>query len=162
MEDTITLTQAELDTRIQEAVDTATKDLISKHNSDMAKMRKENTDLRNASKSQEQLKQEQDQALQDELTELRNFKKGKVIEERLAKESLPSYFKNDARLLNAKEEDFDRVLKEVKKEYEGTLPNGNTHSSVVQTNSGATPPQSDKDKANAEMGAVLTSMFGNN
>ena len=117
--------------------------------------------MRNASKSQDQFKQEQDQALQDELTELRAFKKGKVIEERLAKESLPSYFKNDARLLNAKEEDFDRVLKEVKKEYEGTLPKGNTHSSVVQTNT-QQAQMSDKDKANAEMGAVLTSMFGNN
>ena len=55
MEDTITLTQEELETRIKEAVDNATKDLVSKHNSDMAKMRKENTDLRNASKSQEQI-----------------------------------------------------------------------------------------------------------
>ena len=161
MEDTITLTQAELDTRIQEAVDNATKDLVSKHNSDMAKMRKENTELRNASKSQEQLQQEQDQAIQDELNELRTFKKGKVIEERLAKEGLPSYFKNDARLLNAKDEDFDRVGEEVKKEYEGTLPKGNNNSSVVQTNT-QQAQMSDKDKANAEMGAVLTSMFVNN
>ena len=157
--DTITLTQSELDAKIKEAVDTATESLISKHNGEMAKMRKENTDLRNASKTQEQLKEEQDQAVQNELNELRAFKKGKVIEEKLAKENMPSYFKNDARLLNASDDDFDKTLAKVKKEYEATLQKGNTHSSIVQTNTGGVQI-SDKDKANAEMGRVLQELVG--
>ena len=159
MEDTITLTQAELQAQIDEAVKTATESLVSKHNSDMAKMRKENTDLRNASKTQEQLKQEQDEAVQNELNELRAYKKGKLVEERLAKEGLPSFFKNDSRLLNASAEDFEKAIKEVKKEYEATLPKGSQHSTVVQT-SGLPPQVSDKDRANAEFGKALKELVG--
>lgn len=159
-ENTITLTQAELDSKIQEAVDSATKDLVSKHNGDMAKLRKENTELRNASKSQEQLKQEQDEATINELNELRAYKKGKVIEERLAKEGLPAFLKNDNRLLTANEDDFDKVIKEVKKEFESVLPKGSQHSSVVPTNTSNQPNMSDKDKANAEMGKALKSLIG--
>ena len=159
MEDTITLTQAELQAQIDEAVKTATESLVSKHNSDMAKMRKENTDLRNASKTQEQLKQEQDEAVQNELNELRAYKKGKLVEERLAKEGLPSFFKNDSRLLNASAEDFEKAIKEVKKEYEATLPKGSQHSTVVQP-SGLPPQVSDKDRANAEFGKALKELVG--
>lgn len=159
MEDTITLTQAELQAQIDEAVKTATESLVSKHNSDMAKMRKENTDLRNASKTQEQIKQEQDEAVQNELNELRAYKKGKLVEERLAKEGLPSFFKNDSRLLSASAEDFEKTIKEVKKEYEATLPKGSQHSTVVQT-SGLPPQVSDKDRANAEFGKALKELVG--
>ena len=159
-EETITLTQAELQAQIDEAVKTATDSLVSKHNGEMAKMRKENTDLRNASKTQEQLKEEQDQAIQNELNELRAFKKGKVIEEKLAKVGLPNHFKYDTRLLNANDDDFDKVLGKVQKEYEATLQKGNTHSSVVQTNTQVGVNVSDKDKANAEMGKVLQELIG--
>ena len=154
MEDTITLTQAELDAKINEAVETATKDLTAKHNSDMAKIRKENTELRNASKTQEQLKQEQDDALQTELNELRAYKKGKIIEDRLAKEGLPTFFKNDNRLLTATDENFDKVVKEIRKEYEATMPKGSQSSTVVQTNS--VPPQvNEKDRVNEAFGKAL-------
>ena len=160
MEDnTITLTQAELDAKINEAVETATKDIISKHNNDMAKLRKENTDLKNASKSQDQLKQEQDEAVANELAELRAYKKGKVIEDRLAKEGLPTFLKNDSRLLNASDDDFEKVIKEVKKDYESVLPKGSQHSTVVQTG-GAKATISEKDKANAEFGQALKELVG--
>lgn len=153
-EDTITLTQSELDTRIQEAVDTATKDLISKHNGEMAKMRKENTDLKNASKTQEQLKQEQDEEINQELNDLRAFKRQTIIGEKLAKEGLPSHFKYDTRLINAKEEDFDKVLKDIKKDYEQTQPKGSQHSTIVQTTE-RQAQLSDKDKANQEFANAL-------
>ena len=161
MEDTITLTQEELNAKINEAVETATKDINSKHNDAMAKLRKENTELRNASKSQEQLKVEQDQAIQDELNELRAFKKSKVIEDRLVKEGLPTFFKNDSRLLNASDEDFDKIVKEVKKDFENNIPKGNQHSSVIQTST-ATPSirQSEKDRANEEFGRALKQLVG--
>ena len=49
MEDTtITLTQAEFDAKVEEAVANATKDLEAKHNKDMYALRKENKDLKNA------------------------------------------------------------------------------------------------------------------
>lgn len=161
MEDTITLTQEELNAKINEAVETATKDINSKHNDAMAKLRKENTELRNASKSQEQIKVEQDQAIQNELNELRAFKKSKVIEDKLAKEGLPTYFKNDTRLLNASDEDFDKIVKEVKKDYESSMPKGNQHSSVIQTSTTTpTDRQNEKDKANAEFGKVLQKLVG--
>ena len=163
-------TEQELNDLIEGKVNEERERLTAKHNSDMANARKKyDDDIRKAKEqanltaeelAQQKIK-EQQEADQKELAELRSYKKSAEISSRLAKEGLPSYFKNDARLLNAKEEDFDRVLKEVKKEYEGTLPKGNTHSSVVQTNT-QQAQMSDKDKANAEMGAVLTSMFGNN
>lgn len=161
MEDTITLTQEELNAKINEAVETATRDINSKHNDAMAKLRKENTELRNASKSQEQLKVEQDQAIQDELNELRAFKKSKVIEDRLVKEGLPTFFKNDSRLLNASDEDFDKIVKEVKKDFENNIPKGNQHSSVIQTST-TTPSnrQSEKDRANEEFGRALKQLVG--
>lgn len=161
MEDTITLTQEELNAKINEAVETATKDINSKHNDAMAKLRKENTELRNASKSQEQLKVEQDQAIQDELNELRAFKKSKVIEDRLVKEGLPTFLKNDSRLLNASDEDFDKIVKEVKKDFDNYAPKGNQHSSVIQTST-ATPSnrQSEKDRANEEFGRALKQLVG--
>lgn len=161
MEDTITLTQAELDAKVQEAVESATKDIVAKHNNDMAKLRKENTELRNASKTQEQLKEEQDEAITNELNELRSYKKGKVLEERLAKEGLPTFLKNDIRLLNATDETFEKVLKEVRKEYASELPKGSQQSTVVQVSNGQQPTLTDKDKANMEFGKALKSLIGN-
>lgn len=160
MEDTITLTQAELDAKVQEAVESATKDLVAKHNNDMAKIRKENTELKNASKTQEQLKEEQDEAITNELNELRSYKKGKVLEERLAKEGLPTFLKNDTRLLNATDETFEKVLKEVRKEYESVLPKGSQQSTVVQVSNGQQATMTDKDKANMEFGKALKSLIG--
>jgi predicted transcriptional regulator len=160
MEDTITLTQAELDAKVQEAVESATKDIVAKHNNDMAKLRKENTELKNASKTQEQLKEEQDEAITNELNELRSYKKGKVLEERLAKEGLPTFLKNDTRLLNATDETFDKVLKEVRKEYESVLPKGSQQSTVVQVSNGQQATMTEKDKANMEFGKALKSLIG--
>lgn len=164
-ENTITLTEAELNAKIEEAVNSKTKDLVSKHNGEMASARKRIKELENSNLSQEEIearvRKEQDEATQNELAELRSYKKGKVIEERLSKEGLPSYFRNDSRLLNAKDEDFDKAIKDVKKEYEATLPKGNTHSTVVQTyTNGAGQEQDATSKANEEMGNALKQIIG--
>lgn len=133
-ENTITLTEAELTARVEEAVQTATKELEAKHNKAMYDLRQENKQLKDATKSQEDLKREQDEAVLNELNELRAYKRSSQISERLAKENLPSYFKNDARLLNANDDDLDKAIKDVKKDYEASLPKGNQVSSVVKTN----------------------------
>ena len=158
-ENTITLTEAELQSRIDEAVSSATKDLISRHNGEMANMRKENKALKEANLSKEELAQQQAEAQKEELENLRAFKKSAIISERLAKENLPSYLKNDNRLLNATDETFDKVLKQVKADYESSLPKGNSHSSVVQVAS-TVKETSSKETAYAKMGEALNSLLG--
>lgn len=164
-ENTITLTEAELNAKIEEAVIEKTKDLNSKHNGEMASARKRIKELESANLSQEDLekkvRQEQDETIKSELEELRSYKKGKVLEERLTKENMPNHFKYDTRLLNASEEDFDKVLKEVKKEYEATLPKGNQTSTVIKTVSKEpTKGNSATEIANEMFGEVLGQIIG--
>lgn len=164
-EKTITLTEAEFNAKVEEAVANATKGLEKKHAEDMYALRKENKDLKNASLTLEERQkkelEEKEIAVGKELQELRAFKKSSILSERLAKENLPSYFKNDNRLLNAEEGDVDKVIKDIKKEYEASLPKGNTHSSVIQTGGNSTQAMSDKDKANAEFGKALQELINN-
>ena len=164
MEDTtITLTQAEFEAKVEEAVANATKDLEKKHNQEMYNARKEIKDLKNANLSQEEIekrvREEQDEALKSELAELRSYKKQSVLAEKLAKEGLPTYFKNDSRLINADDGDLDKVIKVVKKEYEDSLPKGNPHSTIINT-SGRQPVVSDKDQVNAEFSKALQELVG--
>lgn len=158
MEDTITLTQAELDAKVEEAVKTATDDLVKKHNKEMYDSRQEIKKLKDATKDQETLKKEQDEEILKELNDLRAYKKTNVIGERLAKEGLPTYLKNDSRLINAEEGELDKVIKVVKKDYEDSIPKGTQHSTVIKT--GGTPPSDDKNKAKEEFGAALKSLIG--
>lgn len=157
-ENTITLTETELQAKIDEAVSSATKDLISRHNGEMANMRKENKALKDANLSKEELAQQQAEAQKEELENLRAFKKSAIISERLAKENLPSHLKNDIRLINATDETFDKALKQVKSDYESSLPKGNPHSSVVQVAS-TVKETSSKETAYAKMGEALNSLL---
>lgn len=163
-EETITLTEAELNAKIEEAVGTATKDLIAKHNSEMAKMRKENKDLKDANLSADDRAkkefEEQQEATLKELSELRAYKRSSLISERLAKEGLPTYFRNDNRLLTAEEGNLDKVIKEIRKEYEATLPKGNQHSSVVNQSGGVKPNTTPQSEAYAQLGSALKDIIG--
>ena len=161
-------TEAELQGLIDEAIEKATTALKQEYDGKFAAQRtKHDSEIKklkeDMGKSAEELAQqklkEQQEADQKELTELRSYKKGKTIEERLGKENLPSYFKNDQRLLNANEEDFDKVVKEVKKEYEATLPRGNQTSTVVNTNTGE-PSKSSTDTANEAFAQTLGQLVG--
>ena len=108
--------------------------------------------------AQERLKEQQDQ-LNSEVEELRKFKKTTLLGQKLEKEGLPSFFKNDARLLSAEDGDLDKVVKDIKKEYEASLPKGNQHSTIINTQNGATP-SGDRDKAKAEFGQALKELVG--
>lgn len=162
-------TEEELTSLIKSEVEKATKELISKHNGEMASLRtKHDADLKKA-KEQANLTaeeiaaqkiKEQQEADQQELADLRSYKKGKVLEERLTKENLPNHFKYDTRLLNASEEDFDKVVKDVKKEYEATLPKGNQTSTVVKTSGTTQPSATPTDAANEAFGQVLGQLVG--
>ena len=146
-------TEAELQAYVDEKVKEATKDTISKgeHDSAFANQRKsyENKikELEDklgvtAEEKAKELALQKEQELEQELNDLRNYKKTAQIKEALEKEKLPSYFANDNRLLTAKEGDLEKVIKVVKSEYEATLPKGNTHSTVVPTST-STPTAKD-------------------
>ena len=163
-------TEAELQGLIDEAVNKATTALKAEFDGKFATQRKKHDDeiakiKADAGKSAEELAQERIKEQQEkdanELAELRSFKKTTILGEKLAKEGLPSYFKNDNRLLTAEEGDLDKVIKDIKKEYEATLPKGNTTSSVIQQGGSVSPThaKTDTDVANEKMGAFLDNIL---
>ena len=151
-------TEGELQTLIEEEIKKATEVLETKHNGAIASIRKE-YDTKLAKYKEEQklsdeerakkLAEEKELALNNELNDLRSFKKATILKERLVKENLPTYFANDNRLINAEDGELDKVIKVVKGEYEASLPKGNTHSTVVQTNT-TTPQKGGNDNKGLE------------
>ena len=163
-------TETELQGLIDEAVNNATTALKAEYDGKFATQRKKHDEeiakiKADAGKSVEQLAEERIKEQQEkdanELQELRTFKKNTILGEKLAKEGLPSYFKNDNRLLTAEDGDLDRVIKEVKKEYEATLPKGNPHSNVIQQGGSVSPTsnKTDTDIANEKMAEFLNEVL---
>lgn len=159
-------TESELQTLIADEVKKATEALETKHNGAIASIRKDYDNKLQKFKDEQKLSEEERAAklakekedeLNAELDELRAFKKRANLEARLEKEKLPKYLANDSRLMSAEDEQFDKVLKEVRKDYEGSLPNGNTHSTVVQT----TTRQAGKsdDKGTGDFAETLKSLI---
>lgn len=157
-----------IDAKISEAVDT----LTAKHNSDMASMRKKHESelakaKEQANMSAEELAkrkmEEQQKANEQELVELRNYKKQSIISDKLSEAKLPQYFKNDSRLLNAEEGDYDKVIKSISKEYAESLPKGATHSTITQTQNGKpqTSGGDEKSVAFEQMGSFLKEVVNN-
>ena len=163
-------TEQELNDLIDAKVNEATEKLTAQHNGQMATLRKKYDDDLKKAKEQagltaEQLAEEkikeQNEARDRELSELRAYKKSSILTEKLAKEGLPNYFKNDTRLLNAEDGDLDKAIKDVKKEYESTLPKGATHSTVVQTAQGQ-KPKDDKTELYASVGESIKNALSGN
>lgn len=159
----------DFETLLAEKLAEQEKSFEAKHNAEMMKIRKDYegkiADLKKQNElgKEEYARQkleEQQQLDQQELQELRGFKKQVILQERLAKEGLPSYFKNDNRLLSAEDGNYDKVIRDIKREYEETLPKGNQYSSVVNTNTGNTPAVDDKDGLNA-FGKVIENIVKN-
>jgi len=163
-------TEAELQALLDAKANEITDSLTAKHNSDMANMRKKHESELAKAKEQanmtaeqlaEQRYREQQEADQKELADLRAYKKQGEITQKLEKEGLPSFFKNDTRLLNAEAGDYDKVIKEIKKEYEAILPKGASTSTVVQTSTqGGKPQQTPQDLAFEKMGEAIAEALG--
>ena len=162
-------TEQELNDLIAAKVQEKTDELTSQHNGAMANMRKKyESDLAKAKEqanmtaeqiAAEKVKEQQEHDAQ-ELAELRQFKKNTVLGEKLKKEGLPDFFKNDTRLLNAEDGNLDKVIKDIKKEYEQYQPKGATHSTVVQTQSqNVNKQQDDKSAAFEKMGDALKELI---
>lgn len=152
-------------TKVQEKAD----ELTAQHNGQMASMRKKYDDDLKKAKEQanmtaeqiaaEKVKEQQEHDAQ-ELAELRQFKKNSVLTEKLKKEGLPEFFKNDTRLLNAEDGNLDKVIKDIKKEYEQYQPKGATHSTVVPTqNQAITKSEDGKSAAFEKMGDALKELI---
>ena len=161
-------TDAELQAYVEAQVQARESELKAEYDNKFASQRKKHDEeiakvKADAGKSAEELAQQRVKEQQDadykELQELRAYKKSAVLSEKLAKENLPNYFKNDNRLLTAEDGDIDKVIKDIKKEYEASLPKGATHSTVVNT-SGNQPQVTDKDKANQLFGQALKEALG--
>lgn len=157
-------TEQELNDLIAAKVQEKADELTAQHNGQMATMRKKyEGDLAKA-KEQANMTAEQIAAEkvkeQQELTELRQFKKNTVLGEKLKKEGLPDFFKNDTRLLNAEDGDIDKVIKEIKKEFDAFQPKGSTRSTVVPTQSQTVnKQQDDKSAAFEKMGDALKELI---
>ena len=162
-------TEQELNDLIAAKVQEATAEQEAKHNGQMATLRKKyDDDLKKAKEqagktaeelAKERIKEQQEHDAQ-ELTELRQFKKNTVLSEKLKKEGLPDFFKNDTRLLNAEDGNLDKVIKDIKKEYEQYQPKGATHSTVVQTQSqNVNKQQDDKSAAFEKMGDAIKELI---
>ena len=162
-------TEQELNDLIAAKVQEKADEMTAQHNGAMANMRKKyESDLAKAKEqagktaeelAQERIKEQQEHDAQ-ELTELRQFKKNTVLSEKLKKEGLPDFFKNDTRLLNAEEGNIDKVIKDIKKEYEQYQPKGATHSTVVQTSTSVGKPQaSEKEQAFEKMGNAIQELI---
>lgn len=162
-------TEQELNDLIAAKVQEATAEQEAKHNGQMATLRKKyDDDLKKAKeqagKTAEELAQEkikeQQEAKDNELNELRAFKKNTILTEKLKKEGLPDFFKNDTRLINAEDGSVDKIIKDIKKEYEQYQPKGATHSTVVQTQSqNVNKQQDDKSAAFEKMGDAIKELI---
>lgn len=163
-------TEQELNDLIAAKVQEKADELTAQHNGQMANMRKKyDDDIKKAKEqagktaeeiAQEKIKEQQEHDAQ-ELNELRQFKKNAVLSEKLKKEGLPDFFKNDSRLLNAEDGDLDKVIKDIKKEYEQYQPKGATHSTVIPTQNQTVPQskQDGKDAAYEKMGDALKKLI---
>ena len=163
-------TEAELQAYVESQVQAKETELKAEYDGKFANQRKKHDEeiakiRADMGKSAEQLAEErikeQQEANAKELEELRSFKKTTILQDKLAKEGLPSYFKNDNRLLTAEDGDLDKAIKDIKKEYEATLPKGNAHSSIIQQGGSVSPSnaKTPTDVANEKMGEFLNEML---
>lgn len=161
-------TEAELQAYVDEQIQAKQTEWESKQNEMFANQRKKHQAeidkiKADAGKSAEEIAQERIKEQQEkdskELTELRAYKKSNELGKRLEKEGLPTFLKNDSRLINAEDGDLDKVIKSIKKEFEDSLPKGSQHSTVITTQSGNTP-NNDSEKAKREFGQALKDLVG--
>lgn len=157
----------EKETYSKEEVEQMKAELQAKHNSEMANMRKKNeSEIAKAKMSAEELAKaqadEERNALESELNELRSYKKQQVLNQRLAKEQLPSYFVNDSRLLGAKDDkELDSVIKTIKTEYGNSQPKGANHSTIVQgAKVDSANESSAKTQTHSDMNDAIRKAFG--
>ena len=160
----ITLTEEELQKKIDEAVNKAKADqeaeLKKKHDSEMAQARiqakedkekavkkaQEDASLSAEEKAKKEV-EEQRKAEREELEQLRLEKKINDRANKLKDKGLPDFFKNDSRLLNAEDDKVDDVITTIEKEYKGSLPKGATIDTNVRgANSGKSQEQAELER----------------
>ena len=81
-------------------------------------------------------------SLTEELGKKTKEIKDRKINEAILSNELPSYYKNDIRLINADDENFDKVIKDIKAEHNDYLK------TLLQQNVKSTSPNIQKDSNN--------------
>ena len=161
-------TEAELQAYVDEQIQAKQTEWESKQNEMFATQRKKHQAeidkiKADAGKSAEEIAQERIKEQQEkdskELTELRAYKKSNELGKRLEKEGLPTFLKNDSRLINAEDGDLDKVITDVKKDFEAYQPKGATHSTVVPNAQGQQQVDKKQEAYNA-MGEALKEIVG--
>ena len=172
MSEPLTLTEEELQKKIDEAVKKATDEttakLVKEHNENMAQQRikakeeqekavKKAVDEANLTAEQKAQKEleEQRKADQEELAQLRLEKKVNDRAKKLSEAELPDFFKNDTRLLNAEDEQVDDVIKTIKEEWSKVLPKGATVSTNVVTDTPSGQTKKTKEQLELERARKL-------
>lgn len=143
----ITLTEEELQKRIDDAVSKKTEEIKAENDEKFASYRKKRDEqeqkavakaVEDAKLSTEDLEkkkhEEENKQKEEELAELRAFKKSAILEAKLTEKGLPSFFKNDSRLLNSKDEEIDDVITTIESEYRAVVPK--TQGATINTNLG--------------------------
>ena len=170
--DEITMTQEELDKKIEEAVNKAKAEqeaeLKKTHDSEKAQMRikakeeldkavKKATEEANLSaeekakkdlEEKERQKEEEHKAEHEELEKLRLEKKINDRANKLEEAGLPKIFKNDTRLISANDDEVDDVIKTLKAEFEEIAPKVAVTDTNVRGASGnkITPEQAELER----------------
>lgn len=171
--DEITMTQEELDKKIEEAVNKAKAEqeaeLKKTHDSEKAQMRikakeeldkavKKATEEANLSaeekakkdlEEKERQKEEEHKAEHEELEKLRLEKKINDRANKLEEAGLPKIFKNDTRLISAKDDEVDDVIKTLKAEFEEIAPKVAVTDTNVRSGAGnkqLTPEQAELER----------------
>lgn len=141
---------AEIEKLKREAVSKREEELRKIHNDEMASQRKKANEekakaVEEAKKTaqlstEERLKleaEEKAKADNERLAFLENEYKKSKITAKLNEAQVPTFFVNDSRLLNAKEEELDGVVKTIKEEFSKVMPSGanvNTNVNVGGSN----------------------------
>ena len=151
------ITEEEMQKRIDEAVAKREADLKKQHDADFAEARKRakeeqdraiekavaESKLTAEQKAQKDFEEKQ-KAQEQELNELRAYKKSGELEKKLVEKGLPTFFKNDSRLINAKDEEVESVISTIEADYKATLPT--QEGARVSTNLGGGKPSSEEEE----------------
>lgn len=143
--------QKQIDSAVSKAVEETTAKLTKENNNIIAGIRKsakeeqENAIQRakeEAKLTTEELakKQAEEQIKQkdNEIAELRAYKKMGELSKKLKDAGVPDLFVNDSRLQNAEDDKVDDVIKTIKDEFSKLIPSGANVSTNVQANNSNT------------------------
>ena len=126
-------TKKQIEEAVAQALAKAKEESEAKLNALMAKTRIENEKALAKAKeeasltAEEKAKKEQEEefkSAKEELERLKSELKSKTINEKLNERQLPPFFKNDIRIINSNDEEIDKVVETIAKEWKEVSSSG--------------------------------------